>query len=215
MQVHDTTRAGIFLPAPASARFGVQLPEGAALEFDSILIPPEASDPAEQSDGANVRVTLIADGQSAELIHIQPRLGAADKHQVDLSKWGGQSVELQIDTEAGDSSDLDYVFLANPVIYRPTSQPKRLAVIFIDTLRPDHMSLYGAERQTTPLIDKWAETAAVFENARSIAPWTLPSSRTLFTGQIPEKWTTSTPIQTHLAQQGCHQFRGWKRLSQQ
>ena len=202
LQVHDTTRAGIFLPAPASARFKVQLPEGAALEFDSVLIPPEASDPAIQSDGATIRVTVIADGQSEEVLTVEPQLGQADKHQIDLSQWGGQNVELQIDTESGDSSDLDYVFLANPVVYRPTSQPQRLAIIFIDTLRPDNMSLYGAERQTTPLIDQWAETAAVFENARSIAPWTLPSSRTLFTGQIPERWSTSTPIQTHLASMG-------------
>ena len=202
LQVHDTTRASIFCPLQPVLDLGFNYPKVPLSSSTPSLIPPEASDPAEQSDGATVRVTLIADDQSAKTVG-QPRLGTADKHQVDLSKWGGQSVDLQIDTEAtGDSSDLDYVFLANPVIYRPTSQPKRLAVIFIDTLRPDLMSLYGAERQTTPLIDKWAETAAVFENARSIAPWTLPSSRTLFTGQIPEKWTTSTPIQTHLAQQG-------------
>ena len=31
-------------------------------------------------------------------------------------------------------------------------------------------------------IDAWAENAAVFTEARAVAPWTLPSTRTMFTG---------------------------------
>jgi len=42
-------------------------------------------------------------------------------------------------------------------------------VIFIgiDSLRRDHMSLYGYDRLTTPHIDRWAESATVFEKCFS------------------------------------------------
>ena len=42
-----------------------------------------------------------------------------------------------------------------------------LILIGIDSLRRDHMSLYGYDRLTTPHIDRWAETGTVFENCFS------------------------------------------------
>ena len=40
-----------------------------------------------------------------------------------------------------------------------------LLLIGIDSLRRDHMSLYGYGRRTTPQIDQWAEGGTVYENA--------------------------------------------------
>jgi hypothetical protein len=57
--------------------------------------------------------------------------------------------------------------------------------IVVDTLRADHMSLYGYERRTTPQLDAWAKQGITFEMARSAAPWTLPSHVTMFTGLWP------------------------------
>ena len=39
-----------------------------------------------------------------------------------------------------------------------------IILIGIDSLRADHMSLYGYGRQTTPHIEKFAEDGTVFEN---------------------------------------------------
>jgi arylsulfatase A-like enzyme len=59
-------------------------------------------------------------------------------------------------------------------------------VVVIDTLRADHMGLYGYEQHpTTPHLDARAGSAAVFERAFSTAPWTLPAIGSLFTGQLP------------------------------
>ena len=42
-----------------------------------------------------------------------------------------------------------------------------LILIGIDSLRRDHMSLYGYERLTTPHIERFAAGGAVFENCFS------------------------------------------------
>lgn len=54
-----------------------------------------------------------------------------------------------------------------------------------DSLRPDHLGVYGCLRNTSPNIDKLAEDGVVFENAFVQATWTRPSSGTLFTGMYP------------------------------
>ncbi|MDP8256908.1 MAG: sulfatase [Candidatus Alcyoniella australis] len=65
------------------------------------------------------------------------------------------------------------------------AQPLNVVLISLDTVRADHMSLYGYDRPTTPNIDRLAQTALVFDQAISQAPWTLPSHATLFTGLFP------------------------------
>lgn len=66
----------------------------------------------------------------------------------------------------------------------PPGAPNVL-LILVDTLRADHMGLYGYGRDTTPHIDAFAREAVVFENAVVQAPWTAPSVASLFTGLYP------------------------------
>ncbi|MGI6680898.1 MAG: sulfatase [Bdellovibrionota bacterium] len=63
-------------------------------------------------------------------------------------------------------------------------KPKQKNVIFIliDTLRADHLSYYGYERDTTPNIDAFAKESLVFKNAFSPAPWTPAAMASIFTG---------------------------------
>lgn len=64
--------------------------------------------------------------------------------------------------------------------------PARIIVIGIDTLRPDHLSSYGYERQTTPNLDRVvAEEGVLFERVYSSSSWTLPSMASVFTSLHP------------------------------
>jgi arylsulfatase A-like enzyme len=65
----------------------------------------------------------------------------------------------------------------------PAGVPNVLLII-LDTVRRDHLSLYGYGRPTTPALERWATNSAVFDQAFSTAPWTLPSHGSLFTGQL-------------------------------
>jgi len=60
-------------------------------------------------------------------------------------------------------------------------------LISLDTLRADHMGLYGHERDTTPFLDRWARDAMVFEHAYTTAAWTLVAHMTMLTGLFPEQ----------------------------
>jgi len=60
-----------------------------------------------------------------------------------------------------------------------------LILITIDTLRADHLSCYGYNRQTTPNIDKLAENGILFKNAYTQFPVTLPSHTSIMTSLYP------------------------------
>lgn len=73
--------------------------------------------------------------------------------------------------------------LIRRIYIKHTSQDLNLILISVDTLRADHMGIYGYSRNTTPNIDDWAKTATVFTNAYTIMPLTAQSFYTLFTGR--------------------------------
>ena len=62
------------------------------------------------------------------------------------------------------------------------SLTKMWYLFLIDTLRADHLSYYGYERDTTPNIDAFAKESLVFKNAFSPAPWTPAAMASIFTG---------------------------------
>jgi arylsulfatase A-like enzyme len=66
------------------------------------------------------------------------------------------------------------------------SKPNVL-VISIDSLRADRMQSQGYARDTTPRIDTLLARGTRFQQAFSVAPWTLPSYGTLFTGAPPSR----------------------------
>ncbi|MFT5460959.1 MAG: arylsulfatase A-like enzyme, partial [Myxococcota bacterium] len=51
-------------------------------------------------------------------------------------------------------------------------------------------------------LDALGERAAVFEAAHSVAPWTLPSTRSVLTGRHPEYYESTPTLQGQLRQQG-------------
>ena len=63
---------------------------------------------------------------------------------------------------------------------------RNLLFISIDTLRADHLGLYGYPRPTSPNIDRIAERSIVFRNFFTSMPKTGPAMTTLFTGKYPQ-----------------------------
>jgi len=60
-----------------------------------------------------------------------------------------------------------------------------VVLIVVDTLRADHLGVYGYDRGTSPRIDALARHSTVFESAWSAAPWTLPSVMSMMTSRLP------------------------------
>ncbi len=60
-----------------------------------------------------------------------------------------------------------------------------MILISIDTLRPDMLGAYGYPEPTSPALDAFAKEGVLFENAVSVAPWTLPAHGSMLTGFYP------------------------------
>jgi arylsulfatase A-like enzyme/Tfp pilus assembly protein PilF len=60
-----------------------------------------------------------------------------------------------------------------------------IILISIDTLRADHLSLYGYKAASTPVLERLAANGIVFDDVYSHCPLTLPSHTSLLTGRLP------------------------------
>ena len=65
--------------------------------------------------------------------------------------------------------------------------PPNIVLIVVDTLRADHVGIYGHERETTPNLDRLAEDGTFFRRAYAHSSWTLPSMTSLLTGLLPHE----------------------------
>ena len=195
-------RHGVLLPAPATATWSVTVPPLGALSMELGMIEPEVAD-LEPGDGAELAVWVSVAGREADLVErLEVRPGAFETVRVDLSAWAGQQVELSLVTDPGLTSTYDYVFAGEPTLYTPQADPPRVVLVFIDTLRQDHLELYDYERDTMPRLTAWSRDAVVFEAARTPAPWTLPSTRALLLGDQPEYWGGRPSLPDHLGAAG-------------
>lgn len=196
MQVDDVTRRGVYLPAPALVGWDVTVPEGGRFGALVGIVPPEVAN-GRESDGTDA-VLAIGDEVVATW-RAEP--GGWTNVEADLSRWSGETVRLTLQSRDEDPTR-DHLFFASPRIDVPVTKPKRLVLVFVDTLRRDHLGTYGYRRGTSPKVDEWAKGAMVFDQARTVAPWTLPSARALLTGQQPEEWESATTLQQRLGARG-------------
>ncbi len=58
-------------------------------------------------------------------------------------------------------------------------------LISLDTVRPDHLEMYGYTRPTSPNLAELARDSVVFDAAFASEPWTLPSHMSMMTSLYP------------------------------
>jgi arylsulfatase A-like enzyme len=110
----------------------------------------------------------------------------------------------------------------DPAAKAPPARPS-IVLVSLDTLRADHMGLYGYARDTTPALDRLGRESQVFERALSPAAWTLIAHMTMLTGLYPNQhgvvageWALSqrTPLLAERLRAAGYQtiglyFEGW------
>ncbi len=67
------------------------------------------------------------------------------------------------------------------------AEPPSLVVVTLDTVRRDHVGVYGDARRLTPHLDALARRGLVFEQAFTTMPTTGPAHASLFTGLLPSE----------------------------
>lgn len=98
------------------------------------------------------------------------RLAASGQYCAERTRVAGPSPDIALPTESVDDFE--------PLV-------RNLVLISVDTLRADHLGIYGYEVPTSPRIDSFFAGGVVFRTAFSQAPWTLPSHMSMILGQYP------------------------------
>ena len=162
------TPGDLIVPGPGATRLELSLAPSPA-NRQSVEVRIVAGPGGSATGGREIwRGTLAAGTARWQELHLDlgRRLHAGDR------------LRVEVDGPAGA-----LVYLADPVFLAPVRRrAPNLVLISIDTLRADHLSLYGYARNTSPGLDAWARDAVVFRRAVVSATTTLPSHTSLFTG---------------------------------
>lgn len=183
-------RACLGAPTPSEARLRVRVPPRALLTFAVGIKALTAKPPT----GGRLRFRVRIGEDTPENVVFEREIHLARRGQwidqsVDLRRYSGRLVWLSFETHLpGDGSDRQVVGLfADPVLHDRAHyrEGRAIVVVSIDTLRRDHVSLYGYRRRTTPALEGLASTSVVFDDAVSTSSWTLPAHASLFTSLQP------------------------------
>jgi arylsulfatase len=91
---------------------------------------------------------------------------------------------LSVTTTAGDT----LAAWGDPrLVQQEASERMNVVLVVIDTLRADHLNVEGYNiRETSPLLDAFANRSVRFANTQATSGWTAPSLGSVVTGQLPE-----------------------------
>ena len=197
------SRPALIARTPAEFRYRVHVPPRATLTFALGILqapgttPDENDEPGATLPGNRMRFEVRAgeDGPDELLfereIHVARR-GEWIEQQVDLSRLSGREVWLVFRSSFPGAEDREEPLpligvFGDPVLHDRARfrEGRGVVLVSIDTLRPDHMSVYNYPRKTTPGLEAFATEAIVFDDAVSTSSWTLPAHASLLTSTYP------------------------------
>ena len=176
-------------------RHGITLSAGTPMVVEK-LIPPEAKlyfafgIPKEEWNVAAepFHFTLSLETAKREIIFQQDLRPSSRKEDrrwqdvtIDLSKFAKQRARLEFRLQATTANQFCYVAQAKLTAGKFENVKPNILLVTIDTLRKNHLSLYGYSRLTSPELDQFAAQSALFTQAYSSAPLTVPSITSLMT----------------------------------
>jgi arylsulfatase len=68
-----------------------------------------------------------------------------------------------------------------------SSTSHSVILVVIDTLRADHLSVYGYSKPTSPALEALAQESVLYERCLAASSWTQPSTASLLTGLLPRR----------------------------
>jgi len=186
------------LPASPPSRlvFDVEVPRDGRLSLSYAVTPEKQKRPP-----VEFRVRVAEAGQGAEERLLwsslldpleKPEHRTWQSATIDLVEYAGRRVRLALETGGYDEDPREArrAVWGAPVVNAADPEAPLAIVYLVDTLRADHTSVYGYERDTTPELTAFARDGVVFDAAVAHASWTKPSVASLFTSQLPGRHLT-------------------------
>ena len=167
----DEYRNTLYARAPASIAFDVPVPNSAPVLRFGLGV----------SGKSPVKFRILVGPSGIELF--SKTLSDPDHWEdteVDLSTYAGSTAHIVLDTSAQAAGAVG--FWSNPLVLSRTLPHRPDVLLYVVcTLRPDHMSLYGYSRETTPFLKQLGASSVVFDDAVAQASWTKASVPSILT----------------------------------
>ena len=185
----DIFRETLVTRSPEKVGFTLDLPAGAW--FDLAVGTVE--------DGpVTFQVGLSRDGggSDSEVVLLERTVTTPHRWEsspVDLEEFSGQRVNLSLSVQADTARALGFwgapVIRARSVVPQAggagADPPQGVILIIGDTLRRDHLDLYGYGRPTAPVLSRMAGEGVFFQDTQSQASWTKVSVPSILTSLYP------------------------------
>ena len=199
----------LLAPPPTEFRYRLKIPLRSVLRFGCGLYAENKQDGAEDTVFEIKLEDVPGPGrifeESINLDKVQS-LHRVVLREVDLSAWAGKTVTIVFQTRAAGfsgpkdlrafSQENGLAFWIDPLLVprreagKAADAPPNIILISIDTLRADHLSLYGYRLPTSPAAERLAGDGVLFTSCFSGAPYTLASHATMLTGLNPARHQT-------------------------
>ena len=178
----------LFAPPDSRFEYQIRVNGNEVLEFGIGVISDQNSKKilSKGQGGENIiRFSVLIEAKGVEKILFEETLNIPSLEErqvyvtqtVDLSSYIGP-IRLSFKTSGEKGA---FSFWTNPVIYPNEKSHSQIILISIDTLRADHLGIYGYKRDTSPNIDLLAAESAMFANVYASSPWTLSSHVSILT----------------------------------
>ncbi len=102
---------------------------------------------------------------------------------IDLTGWSGREVRIRAVAGPRRAPLSSHICWAMPRFSTRHRGDGLVLVVLVDTVRADHLRLYGYERRTSPALEALAADGVAFDDFAADVSWTRASVSTLFTGQ--------------------------------
>lgn len=193
----------LYLPAGERVDYYLRLPPGSLLKLAGVRPRGRPGGPLE--------VVIQRDGGARE--ETLPLEAGPGPREIPLPGGGSELARLSFVTGGadGDGEGADGYAILEPWVWspqhraaregrsrfararKPASGPRPNVIFYLpDTLRADHLGIYGYQRPVTPHLDDFAGGATVYEQAVAQAPWTRPSVASVMTGLSPHQHGVAT-----------------------
>lgn len=176
----DIYREALVSRAPETLRFEVNVPANARLDLAVGTMedrPPTFTITA-RSGEEEPRVLLE---------HTVTTPHRWEQETVDLSEYGGRTIALSLSLTSDTSGTIG--LWGTPTIRAARtaarSAPRGVILVHADTLRADHLNMYGHARDTAPFLASLAKDGAMFTHAFAQAGWTKVSTASFMTSLYP------------------------------
>jgi arylsulfatase A-like enzyme len=163
-------RNTLYAHAPSSITYEVPIPKGARLHFGTGVVEKKP-----------VTFRIVTGASNTELYaKTLDNPDTWEDAEVDLSAYEGRNIKLAFQTSSAAHGAVG--LWANPLMTTivPKDRPNVLLYL-VCTLRPEHTSLYGYARDTTPFLKKLGASSVVFDDCQAQATWTKPSVASMMT----------------------------------